>query len=76
MGNLASIYLDDGQVFKAEELLLQVLAIRFRILGTEHHHTLTSMEQLAGMYRDQGQLMESEDLEAQVKDIRHNVTVP
>ncbi|KAI1074597.1 hypothetical protein F5B20DRAFT_562823 [Whalleya microplaca] len=74
MTNLASIYLD-SQLAKAEELLLQVLAIRISVLGMEHHHTLTSMEQLAAMYRKQGRLEESENLEAQVAEVRNKAVL-
>lgn len=40
--NLASIYLDGGQLIKAEELGLEVLAIRARVLGIDHAYSLTS----------------------------------
>ncbi len=58
---------------KAEELLVEVLAIRIKVLGMGHHHSLTSIEQLAVIYRKQGKLEEeSEGLEAQVAEARNN----
>jgi hypothetical protein len=70
MTNLASIYLEKGQLAKAEELGLQVLAIRVRLLGMEHYHSLTSTEHLAVTYEMQGRLKESQDLKEQVAEAR------
>lgn len=74
MTNLASIYLDKGQLFKAEELGLQVLAIRIKTLGMEHHHTLSSMDHLAATYAKQGRGKESEDIVMQVAEARQKIS--
>jgi len=73
MAGLASIYLENGQLREAEELGLNVLAIRIRLLGMEHHHSLTSMEHLAAIYKKQGRLKESEGIEEQVSEARKKV---
>ena len=43
MADLASIYRDQGRWKEAEELEVQVTETRKRVLGLEHPHTLTTM---------------------------------
>jgi len=70
MANLAAIYNNQGRWKEAEELEVQVLQMRKRILGEEHPFTLTSMANLAVTYRNQGRWKEAEDLEVQVMQMR------
>ncbi len=66
MGNLASIYQNQGRWEEAEELEVQVIERRKRVLGVENPDTLTSMECLASTYRDQGRWKEAEELGIQL----------
>ena len=47
----------------AEQLEVQVIDMRKKLLGTEHPHTLISMGNLASTYRNQGRWNEAEQLE-------------
>ena len=47
MANLASTYRDQGRWKEAEELEVQVMEARKRVLGQEHPSTLTSIANLA-----------------------------
>ena len=47
MANLASVYWSQGRWKEAEELEVQVIETRKRVLGVEHSDTLTSMANLA-----------------------------
>ena len=49
---------------ESNELELQVVGMRKRVLGAEHPDTLTSMANLASTYRDQGRWKEAEELQA------------
>jgi hypothetical protein len=53
MVNLAMKYRNEGQWKQAEEVEVQVMETRKRVLGDEHPDTLTSMASLVAMYRDQ-----------------------
>jgi tetratricopeptide (TPR) repeat protein len=66
MANLASTYRNQGRWKEAEELEVQVMETRERVLGEEHPDTLTSMANLAVTYRNQGRWDEAEKLEVQV----------
>ena len=57
----------DGRYNEAEELFVQVMETRKRVLGDEHPDTLTSMSNLALTYRNQGRWKEAEAL--QVKEL-------
>jgi hypothetical protein len=46
---------------------------RKRVLGAEHHSTLTSISNLASTYGNQGRWKEAEELEVQVIEIRKRV---
>jgi hypothetical protein len=53
MANLASTYRNQGRWKEAEELEVQVMETRKRVLGAEHPDTLTSMANLAYTLKDQ-----------------------
>jgi len=54
MANLASTYRNQGRWKEAEELEVQVMETRKRVLGAEHPSTLTSMNNLAFTWRGHG----------------------
>jgi TRAP-type mannitol/chloroaromatic compound transport system substrate-binding protein len=66
VANLASTYWNQGWWKEAEELQVQVMQMRKRVLGEEHPHTLSSVANLASTYRNQGWWKEAEELEVQV----------
>jgi YD repeat-containing protein len=59
----------DGQYKNAEELFVQIMQTRERVLGYEHPETLTSIGNLASTYRNQGRWKEAERLQIQVMQI-------
>ncbi|EED13125.1 hypothetical protein TSTA_056240 [Talaromyces stipitatus ATCC 10500] len=59
-----------GRWKAAEELEVQVIETRKKVLGAEHPDALASMANLAETYRSQGQWNEAEKLEVQVLDTR------
>jgi tetratricopeptide (TPR) repeat protein len=63
----------DGRYKEAEELQVQVMQARKRVLSDEHPHTLTTMAHLAATYRDQGRWKEAEELQVQVMQTRKRV---
>jgi tetratricopeptide (TPR) repeat protein len=69
----ASTLYSDGQYKEAEELQLQVVQTRKRVLGDEHPSTLISMGYLASTYSEQGRWNEAEELEVQVVQTRKRV---
>jgi Tetratricopeptide repeat len=71
--NTALFMLYRGQWKKAEELQVQAVATRMRVLGEEHPDTLASMANLASTYRNQGRWTEAEELEVQVMRTRKRV---
>jgi hypothetical protein len=52
MGNIARTYADKGKLKEAEQLEIQVLDMRKKLLGAEHPNTLLSMANLARAYAD------------------------
>ena len=54
MTNLATTYMSQGQWKEAEELGVQLMEIRKRVLGEEHPDTLLSMHNLAFIWKGQG----------------------
>jgi tetratricopeptide (TPR) repeat protein len=64
---------NDGRYSEAEELEVQVVQTRKRVLGNEHPDTLSSMINLASTYSDQGRWKEAEELEVQVMQARKRV---
>ncbi|KAL9104255.1 MAG: hypothetical protein Q9187_008925 [Circinaria calcarea] len=51
-----------GRWKAAEELGIQVVELKKKVLGTEHRNTLISMGELAELYWRQGRLKEAEEL--------------
>ena len=70
MENLARTYIDLGKWNEAEQLEVQVMDTRKKILGAEHPDTLLSMGNLARTYSNLGKWNEAEQLEVQVMDTR------
>ncbi|USP76252.1 kinesin light chain 3 [Curvularia clavata] len=60
---------NDGRYNEAEELFVQAMETRKRVLGKEHLSTLISMANLASTYEKQGRWKEAEELEVQVMEI-------
>jgi tetratricopeptide (TPR) repeat protein len=69
----ALVLYEAGQWKEAEELEVQVMETRKRLLGAEHPDTLTSMTNLALTYSNQGRWKEAEELEVQVVETRKRV---
>ncbi|GKT48180.1 nephrocystin-3 [Colletotrichum spaethianum] len=65
---LGIIYYDEGRWKEAEELEVQVMETRKRMLGEEHPDTLKSMINLASTYTEQGYWKEAEKLQVQVME--------
>ncbi|KAF2676779.1 hypothetical protein K458DRAFT_396668, partial [Lentithecium fluviatile CBS 122367] len=63
----------DGRWKEAEELFVQVMETRKRVLGEEHPDTLTSMANLASTFWNQGRWKEAEELFVQVMETRKRV---
>ena len=70
MADLASTYKNQGRWNEAEQLEVQVLDMRKKLIGEEHSDTLTSMANLASTYRNQGRWNEADQLDVQVMDMR------
>jgi Cdc6-like AAA superfamily ATPase len=69
----AMALLGDGRYNEAEELFVQVMETRKRVLGDEHPDTLTSMGNLALTYWNQGRWKDAEELNVQVIETRKRV---
>ena len=69
----ARILLSDGRYKEAEELFIEVMETKKRVLGEEHPDTLGSMANLASTYRNQGRWNEAEKLDVQVIETRKRV---
>jgi tetratricopeptide (TPR) repeat protein len=69
----ANMYRDQGRWKEAEELFVQVMETRKRVLGEEHPDTLTSMANLASTFWNQGRWKEAEELEVQAMETRKRV---
>jgi len=65
----ALVMMENGDWNKAEQLLIEVMDMRKKLLGTEHPSTLTSMANLASTYQIQGRWNEAEQLDVQVMDM-------
>jgi hypothetical protein len=63
----------DGRWREAEELFVQVMQTRKRVLEEEHPSTLTSIANLASTYRNQGQWKGAEELEVQIMERKKRV---
>ena len=71
--NFALVLEENGDWNNAEELMIQVMDMRKKVLGAEHPHTLTSMANLASTYWNQGRWNEAEPLGVQVMDMTKRV---
>ena len=65
--------MNQGRWNKAEQLEVQVMDMRKKLLGAEHPHTLTCMANLASIYWNQGKWNEAEQLDIQVMDMKKKV---
>ena len=65
--------LSDGRYSESEELFVQVVETRKRVLGEEHPDTLKSIGNLASTFWSQGRWKEAEELDAQVLETRKRV---
>jgi tetratricopeptide (TPR) repeat protein len=63
----------DGRWKEAEELQVQVMRTRKRVLTDDHPNTLGSMNNLAATYREQGRWKEAEELGVQVLQTRRRM---
>jgi hypothetical protein len=64
---LALKYAGQGRWTEAEELHIQVVETRKRVLGPEHPDTLAIMSSLASTYLEQGKWNEAEALSVEVR---------
>ena len=71
--SLVAIFTLRGLWQDAEELNVQVMETRKRVLGAEHPDTLISIANLASTYRNQGRWKKAEELEVQVMKTRKRV---
>jgi len=62
LGNLASVNRNQGRWKDAEELEVQVMETRVKLLGQDHPDTLSSMSSLASTLFHQDQWVEAEKL--------------
>ena len=66
---MASLYESQGRYNEAEPLYQQALALRQKLLGDDHPHVATSLNNLAGLYYSQGKYKEAEPLYQQALNI-------
>ena len=71
--NFALTLYEAGKWKEAEELNVQVMETRKRVLGLEHPDTLASMGNLASTYRNQGRWKGAEELDVQVMETSKRV---
>ena len=70
MANLANTYANKGKWSEAEQLEIQILDMRKKLLGAEHPNILESMTNLATTFLNQGKWNDLEQLEFQTLDMR------
>ena len=63
----------DGRYSEAEKSFFQLVEAQKRVLGAEHSHTLTNMNNLASTFWYQGRWKEAEELNMQVTETRKRV---
>ena len=68
--NFIFVIRENGGWEHAEQLGVQVMDMRKKLLGAEHPDTLTSMENLARTYADMGDLNQAEQLEVHVLNMK------
>ncbi|KAL9017793.1 MAG: hypothetical protein Q9185_004882 [Variospora sp. 1 TL-2023] len=69
----ALAFWEAGRWKETEELNVQMIQTRKRVLGEEHSDTLSIINNLASIYWKQGRWIEAEKLEVQVVEIRKRV---
>jgi tetratricopeptide (TPR) repeat protein len=65
---IGKLYYSEGRWNEAENLFVQVMGTRKRMLGEDHPDTLISMANLASTYKNEGRWKEAEELEVQVME--------
>jgi hypothetical protein len=70
------VYKLGGRWKEAEDLQVQVMETRKRVLGAKYPSTPNSMNNLASIYGDQGRWKEAEELEVQVIETSKRVRGP
>ena len=65
----ALVLRENGDLGNAEQLQVQVIKMRKKLLGTKHQDTLTSMGNLATIYNYLGRWNEAEQLQVQVVEM-------
>ncbi|KAL8939769.1 MAG: hypothetical protein Q9211_002587 [Gyalolechia sp. 1 TL-2023] len=73
IAEFALAFWEAGRWKEAEELEVQVLETKKRVLGEEHPSTLTSIANLALTYKHRGRWKEAEELEIQVLEARKRI---
>ncbi len=73
--NLALALGNQGRWKEAEELNVQVMEARKKLLGLEHLSTLSSMDNFAPTFWNQGQWKEPEELNIEVMETRKRIQV-
>ncbi|KAL8718789.1 MAG: hypothetical protein Q9225_004121 [Loekoesia sp. 1 TL-2023] len=73
LAGFALVFDEAGRWKEAEELRVEVMETRKRVLGEEHSDTLDSIANLASTYWNQGRWKEAEELEVEVVKIRERV---
>ena len=68
--NFSVVMKENGEWNNAEQLEVQIMDMRKKLLGAEHPHTLISMANIVVTYKNQGKWIEAEQLEVQVMDMR------
>ena len=66
----ALVMKENGDWKNAEQLEVQIMDIRKKVLGAEHPDTLTIVENIASTYLNQGRWNEAEQLKVQVRAIQ------
>ncbi|OQV09646.1 Tetratricopeptide repeat-containing protein [Cladophialophora immunda] len=67
---LLGVFSSEGRWQKAEELALQVLKVRKKVLGARHHHTLQSMDNLGRALLNSGKYQEAEKSYREILELR------
>jgi tetratricopeptide (TPR) repeat protein len=74
--SLGGLYMELGRYDEAEPVLLDVLALRQRVLPPEHPDIATSLNDLGELYYRQGEAGKAEPLFTQMMDIRRKSLSP
>ena len=73
LARIGRYHWEEGRFEEAEELEVQVLDLRKRVLGEKHPDTITTMASLASTWQQQGRSNEAERLKIQVLDLQKRV---